>query len=199
MEKLDALVAAAGALILAVAVVGASLTAAPAATYVGTPREQAVWLDDGNAGHPTEGAYTDTFSFAVASGGVTDLYVNATVTYLPQGPVGGAAMHTVLRAPNGTAYELDGEPGGSPTQPTLTASFVIALAPAPAPRTVDASDVSAARAEFEATPPTDAVGEWKLEVSFSPGLAPATSSTVAWEASARGWTWDVVPAVPPGR
>lgn len=199
MQKLDAIVATAGAAILAIAVVGAALTATHEGAFLGTPRERQILLDDGNANHPTEGAYTDTFLFEVPPSGVSVLFVNATATYLAQGPAGGPAIHALLRAPNGTAYEMEGVAGGSATQPTLTASFLVPLAAAPVERTLRTASEEEARAQLTEAPPGEWAGEWTLEVSFSPGLAPAMSSTIAWEAQAQAWTWDVTPRVAPAR
>lgn len=193
MQKLDAVVALVGALLLALAVGGAALSGGVGATapYHVTFPTTSVPLDEGNAAH-FEGAYTDAFTFSVDADGVASVHVNATVSFL--GNPAGATMRALLRAPNGTEYAGEATfPDAGVGARSATVSIVAPVAPVPAPADVEAVDADAARDAANVTS-QEARGEWTLEVGFSSGLAPASSATTSWEAAATVWRAQAEPA-----
>lgn len=199
MERLDRIVAIAGGVILAIAVVGVALgggggAMAPyelrfdEATESGEPIPLTIAPGGGAANATLQVPRANLTTLAVKA------YVNATL--FPTG----ATARVVVRTPDGVEHEQEGTSGAGP-QPLgfLGVTVDVPLATLPAPRQVQAASADdAARAAGPAN--ATATGEWLVDVEYSPsGPVPPQSVSVvvlSW------WSWyeaSASPAVPESR
>lgn len=196
MERTDAVVALVGAVIVAVAVVGASLRGAAGGSSFSVEFSTSdLLVGEGNRQHQAENV-RDSFAFTVTEANATRLNVTVFVTFVG-GPGAQAAMDALLTAPNGTTFEAQGAtraPSLGGTQAVASLSFDVPLGAAPANRTVDAA--SREDAVRLATPEANAswVGEWTLDVSAQAGPTPLAQATTAWSATLTEWRGVAIPS-----
>jgi hypothetical protein len=207
VEKLDVVVATAGAVILVVAIVGATLSGGGRSAFDVTVTPASADLQGGSKPHQAEqGPIRDSFTITVNGSNVTRLTVVVTSTYAA-GPSGAGTMHATLTSPTSTKLDQDGKATpinvGSTTG-TVTATFDVVLVQPPENQTVQASSAADAVAKVERAQPTNAtanLGDWKLDVSFSLGSTPAPvpSVTNGWTGKLLSYRLSAAPAAPASR
>lgn len=200
VERTDAVVAAVGALLVALAVVGAAVNAPFAASYSVRFASDDALAAEGNRRHQAE-AVRDQFTFLVNETNASLLNVTVTLSYVAV-PPGLARLNALLTAPNGTAYEAQGlmrPPEAGQPESFGVVVFEVPLAPLPRDATVEAPDAEAALRQ--ASPPVNAtwVGEWRLDVAADGGPAPFAQATTAWTAVVTSWRGIATPAPVPAR
>jgi hypothetical protein len=195
MQKLDRIVALAGALVL-VAAVGYAATAEEAPdeyvlAYVPLPIElPALEVPASLPAAGSEG--TATFSL---SGNVSLVEINLTVraTAASEG-----SLRAVLVAPNGTTLAEQEVALPAASQAPVAVSLLGFVQPVP--ENVRAAFPSQADAEAALQGSGNGTGEWRLEYAYSPGLVPAaTAVQVTQESRVVLWTGVVAPVTPEGK
>lgn len=193
MERLDAIVASAGGVVLLVAVLGAALSGDAATSSFsltfseGSPTEELLATRD-PAPARAEASKTLTQTSLVRIG--------ATVRVLAQALPPTATMHVKLTAPDGNATEREFEvaPGGG----TLSGTVELDLGTLPPPRTLDVASLEEAHTALAALTTRAGIGNWTVEVAYSSG-APFDVPVGAMTISLRWTTWEgaAVAAPPP--
>lgn len=192
MEKLDAIIAIVGGVVLLAAVAGVYV-AQPGG---GAPYDVAFVLDGhaheielGGIGPGQGGSVEGTLE--VGETNVHRILLNVTVT--PVQAFTGGSVHVAFTDPNGTVHET--ERALNPGREAVVVPLDVLVAPIPMPR-----EVSLAPGEdLNATVP-DATshagrGTWTLVVSYSSGLAVSPGLTLAAEAGMLRWSAVVTPDV----
>ena len=168
MEKLDVVVAVAGALVLLAAVVGAALTDGSGAAeydvvFSKVARSAAPLALDLSGGRATA-------TFEVPDLNVTQVTVIVYVT--ATAALGGYTAHVTLAGPGGAKAEKDGSAGLA--QATLAVEVTLDLPAAAHGGRARTSSAEEAIRGATVENATAAVGEWTVEVSFAPaGPMPA--------------------------
>lgn len=182
MHRTDALVAAMGAAILALAVGGAVL---------GSVDEGAVFLVRFEATEEVVELEGPVPLDVPLEGNVSEVRAEVTFSMQPMPPTASARL--VLTAPNGTAFETEGAP--APGATSLSLVVVAPVAPVPEDHEARAASAEDARARL-GEPPAPQV--WRVEWDFSSGSA--LPAQPAAQASARlvvrTWAASVEPAAP---
>lgn len=166
MEKLDAIVAIAGGVILVVAIIGAALsgssgTAAYDLTYTETAKASAPIVVQLPAGG---GGSTTTLTIADANVTITKVtaYVNSTLF-----PTGARAL-LKLTSPNGTVSENEETTGSTGVITFLGVEVELSIMSKPANSIVQAAGATEALAQRTVAKATDGTGNWTIELSWAP-------------------------------
>lgn len=168
MQKLDRVVALVGALVLAVAVVAAALTAPPGAQGFALTRVLEEMALDGSLpseGVPPSGARpTDTIP--IEGPGVHAIHLNVTLTPTGAFAPGGSVIVT-LTAPDGEVHEATGTVPAGATAFTLPLDALVA--PVPPDAIVEAANAEEALRNADAETAGNRTGEgnWTLEVAYA--------------------------------
>lgn len=196
MEKLDAIVAGAGALVLVIAIAGAAVTGGG-----GVSSFDLVVVDHaGSASQPArahsgEATVRESFDAMLGRANVTHATFTVSATFAA-GPGAQAAMHVKLTAPNGTSFEQDAKttaPGVGGTQAVASAVFDVGATRSPEDRTLRGVTQAEALREANASANLTTLEPWKIEVSFSAGPVPLPVS-IAWRADFSAFDVIVRPA-----
>ncbi|MFA5860218.1 MAG: hypothetical protein WDA16_00845 [Candidatus Thermoplasmatota archaeon] len=184
MQKLDAVVATAGAVILVVAIAGAALSGGGATR---SSFDVAFPTHDHTVALPPKSPIParDTATFTLNESNLVK--VNVAVHFAATAPFPPTATaHVKLVAPNGTVTEKDGAPAAGAT--SFDVRFEKALASPPTAARSSGADAAAAERAMWMLNSTAGQGNWTLEVSFASGTPlPAAAPGDSMQAS-YGWT-----------
>lgn len=188
MDRRDGIVAGVGAVLVALAIVGASLGGPGETPYTLTYVVASTATD--LPGTPGGGGVS--FALKVPDNAT---HLSATVTLSVTGVFAPtASAHVELVSPDGSRTTKDAAP--SPGGSTMTAILEADLAPAPANETIRAGSLAEAEARLARNA---TAGTWTVVVTFSSGTPAPQGVRIAAKGEVESWTGRAAPESPGGR
>lgn len=185
MEKVDAVVALVGALVLVAAVGVAALQEDPQyPAYLVTPQLTTESLDADLGTHQPGQAFRAEAPFDLDRSGLHRVSFN--VTLVPTGGfLSAGSAHVTVTAPNGTTYEdeMDVPQGATP----VVIPLLVDVAPLPAPRSVTVVTEADRDAAIAAMESWEGAGNWTVAVDYAPGPVPSPRVDASVEVSILRW------------
>lgn len=171
MQKLDAIVAATGAVVLVVAIVGAALYGGSAATETFqisfATAERDYGPESGSA--VGEGLVAE---FNLTDRNITQVKVLVTLSGAAA-RVQPVSFTVQVEGPDGYSGEAEGTLAGTPSPAaSATAEILVNVTAKPTDHTYDAADLAAATAHADTLATSNGTGAWKVTVRAAPQLPP---------------------------
>ena len=178
VNRADAIIVIAGAVLLLLATVAIGVNATPPATPFDL-RVSTVAIDLANAGDAfgSQASFDASYDFEVAARNLTSVWLNVTINHAGSGQ---ERMAATLVAPDGSRYEAEATATAGATQSSL--AIVAPLATLPAAARVEGGSQQGAQQAADERLSEAGLGRWMLTIHFDAAPLPANQAAVRWTA-----------------